>query len=1672
MVDYALWEVIENGETLPKTQVVEGVTTVTPITSVEDKDKRRLELLKAVEKRFGENAATKKTQRNLLKQQYENFTALTLTEQLILLIEFLLLALKLILPTLQTLNLSDAVIHAFLASQPHSPQLVNEDLEHIHPDDLEEMDLRWQMAMLTMRAKRFLKKIRKKLTVNGNETIGFDKSNVECYNYHKRGHFARECKAPKSQDTKQKESTRRNVPVKTTSFKALVSCDGLGSYDRSDQVEEGPNFALMAYTSTSLDSKIDAVGQNDSAAEETEGITLRHFARDCRAKGNQDSIRRDGGYNGNKAKDNGRRPAYQDDSKALVTIDGEDIDWSGHVEEDTQNYAMMAYSSSNSCFDNETLADESDSKPIEYASSESDSSVKMTTFMPASVDNAPKIDDPHKALKDKGIVDRGCSRHMTGNKAHLADYQKFEGGPIAFGSSNRRITGKGKIKADRVYNLETKRVEENLHVNFLENKPNVAGKGHAWMFDLDYLTNSMNYEPVSVKNQANKSAGPKEANNSVGTEANTDQGANSKEIDLYDEHFVLPIWSAYSTTEELEKLKRQEKEANDAVRKETTHESVVTDINNLETTMTVSPTPTTRIHTIHPKTQILGDPLSAVQTRSKVHKNSEAYTIVRYIQKQQRNNHKDFQHCLFACFLSQIKHKKISQVLEDESWVDAIQEELLQFQIQKKEDGIFISQDKYVAEILKKFDFLSVKTASTPIETQKPLVKDEEVADVDYVLVLDFRRLISWQCKKQTIVATSAIEAEYVAAVHCYGQVLWIQNQLLDYGFNLMNTKIYINNESTVCIVKNHVFHSKTKHTEIRHHFIRDAYEKKLIQVLKIHTDDNVADLLTKAFDVSSKELASPKQTALGKDESNPLIVDSLLKTIWLSIHHVIAIKHWLFQSKRPLILKLKRKVKKLEKQRRSKSSGLKRLRKVGTSQRIESSTKTVIAIDADEDITLIDMETKVDLGAELQGRLEEKDEVNADAKEVNAAEPTVFDDEEVTMTMALTLIKMKAEKARILDEQMAKRLHDEEVKQATAREKQEQDDFKRAKELQQQWDQKQENIDWNVVVKQMQEKQLNNIRKYQSLKRKPISVAQAKKNMILYLKNMARYKMTHFKGMTYDQVRPIFEREYNKVQTFLKPDRDEEPIKKRCAKETLLQESFKKLRAEVKVSGSESKQDTPIDDPKEVSKEDVKNMLEIILVSEFKVEALQVKLVKERFSTAVPTVDKEKALWVELKRLFEPDADDVIWKLQRYMHYPIIWKLHSNCGVHQVSSTTRKHDMYMLAEKDYPLSNGVMTLMLSTKLQVEEDSEMARDLVMKIFIKANQPKSKSLDTSSKLDEFANEPVDENSKAKSSNKEPKVDRRNNDALIIEEWVSDNKEDDNLQIDLQDKEVTDSGCSRHMIGNMSYLTDYKEINEGYVAFGGNPKRGKITGKEMCDKKNSVLFNETGCIVLSLNFKLIDESQVLLRVPRKNNMYSVDLKNIVPKGGLTCLFAKSTSYESKVLHRRLGHLNFKTMNKLVKGNLVRGKFNGNANEGFFVGYSLHSKVFRVFNSRTRIVEENLHIRFSDNTPNVVGTKANDNAGQARKENAPVKDYILLPLWTAGLPFSQESKSSQDDGFQPISDHENKVYEDPRQESKCKDQEKENNVNNTNNVNAAGTNEVNADGGNASIELPFDP
>ncbi|GJR30016.1 putative ribonuclease H-like domain-containing protein [Tanacetum coccineum] len=639
-------------------------------------------------------------------------------------------------------------------------------------------------------------------------------------------------------------------------------------------------------------------------------------------------------------------------------------------------------------------------------------------------------------------------------------------------------------KAFRVYNLETKRVEENLHITFLENKPNVAGKGPTWLFDLDYLTDSMNYQPVRSENQANKHAGLKEANHNVGTKDNIDAGDSEIEAESAQDYFVLPIWSSYTSTvknskaknageepnkhpdlkthekpvdkedqvflDELERLKRQEKDANDAaeaLRKEFAQdtedlllqagaakasstntvntastpvstaspygglsftdltntdqddseipaleeiydnptagiftnasydEGAMADFTNLETIVNVSPIPTSRINSIHPSTLILGDPKSAVQTRSKVTNSSRAHAFVRRTAAIQDSESLDS--CRFAgkkaigtkwvyrnkkdergimvrnkARLVAQGHRQEEEIDYDEVFAPVARIKAIRiflafasymgfivyqmdvksaFLYGKIDEEVYVSQPlgfidpKYPKKVYKVVKALYglhqaprawYATLSTfllkngyrrgtidktlfikkdkhdiftPIETQKPLVKDEEASDGDvhlyrsiigslmyvtasrpdimFAVCACFRFQVTPKTSHLSAVKrifrylkgkpklglwyprvssfdleaysdsdyaeanldrkSTTGEAEYVAVANCYGQVLWIQKS------------------------NNPVFHSKTKHIAIRHHFIRDAYEKKLIQVLKIHTDDNVADLLTKAFDLS-----------------------------------------------------------------------------------------------------------------------------------------------------------------------------------------------------------------------------------------------------------------------------------------------------------------------------------------------------------------------------------------------------------------------------------------------------------------------------------------------------------------------------------------------------------------------------------------------------------------------------------------------------------------------------------------------------------------------------------------------------------------------------------------------------------------------------------------------------
>ncbi|GJV13087.1 ribonuclease H-like domain-containing protein [Tanacetum coccineum] len=346
---------------------------------------------------------------------------------------------------------------------------------------------------------------------------------------------------------------------------------------------------------------------------------------------------------------------------------------------------------------------------------------------------------------------------------------------------------------------------------------------------------------------------------------------------------------------------------------------------------------------------------------------------------------------------------------------------------------------------------------------------------------------------------------------------------------------------------------------------------------------------------------------------------------------------------------------------------------------------------------------------------------------------------------------------------------------------------------------------------------------------------------------------------------------------------------------------------------------------------------------------------------------------------------------------------------------------------------------------------------------------------------------------------------------------------------EDQGYVDSGCLRHMTGNMYYLSDFKDFDGGYVTFGGGAKRGKITSKgtlktgkldfedmyfvkelkfnlfsvsQMCDNKNGVLFIDTGCFDLSSDFKLTDESQVLLKVPRKHNMYSVDMKNIVPKESLTCLVAKATLDESMLWHRRLGHINFKTIIKLVKENLVRGlptkrfendqtyvaclkgkqhkafltpalsfmrpfgchvtilntlnylgNIDGKSDEGFFVGYSMNSDGPKwLFDIDVLTKSMNyVPVVAGTNSNDFVGTKESIGTSHSSKETGSSQDYILMPLWKDGSLFDSSSKNASNYEPQPPSDAGKKDDEGVCKESGIDDQERP--KNNTQDVNTAG-------------------
>ncbi|GJX26194.1 putative ribonuclease H-like domain-containing protein [Tanacetum coccineum] len=652
-------------------------------------------LWEAIKARFGGNKESKKMQKTILKQQYMNFTA-SRSEGLDKTYDRSLPSawnnIALIMRNkvdLDELSMDNSYNNLKV------PQLDNEDLEQIGTDDLEEMDLKWQVAMLTMRVKRFLKKTGRNLNFNGKENVFFDKTKVECYNYHRRGHFARECRAPRNQGNRNGYAPRRIIPVETPT-NALVVQDGIcGSYHSSilktSQMNENElhdcHLNKSEVFESASDSSVNEIEEENNQVNEyksDETISSVPRIESIASKSSKDSLEQ-----------------HKDVSPSAPIIaewESDSDDFSNKSGQVTINTAKQTSKAAASIVLTARTW-------LNIAAPKS----KLNRALPKTYSyfkaHSPKI---LVLLKEKGNAVKFLSMLIWRLIRKVIDHISNDGGsymPKRFDyvDPQGRLKSPGKFdgKADEgflvrysinskafgVFNTRTRKVEENLHINFLENKPNVAGSGPEWLFDIDSLTKSMNYEPVTAGNQTNSDTGIK-------TNVNVGQAGQEKASDH--EYILLPLIlsnSPLSSTSqstdnkdvdrdfraELVNLLVQQKEgySNNTNRVSTVNPSVSADeqgfdnIDDQESidsstqdVNTVGPsinTASKNINTgssnINTASPIPNDPTPL--TRRMSQQNLEELGLVSYIKKQRRTNHKDYQNCLFACFLSQIEPKKV-----------------------------------------------------------------------------------------------------------------------------------------------------------------------------------------------------------------------------------------------------------------------------------------------------------------------------------------------------------------------------------------------------------------------------------------------------------------------------------------------------------------------------------------------------------------------------------------------------------------------------------------------------------------------------------------------------------------------------------------------------------------------------------------------------------------------------------------------------------------------------------------------------------------------------------------------------------------------------------------------------------------------------------------------------
>ncbi|GJS81527.1 putative ribonuclease H-like domain-containing protein [Tanacetum coccineum] len=950
-------------------------------------------LFEAIQTRFGGNDATKKTQKTLLKQMYENFNAPS-TESLDSIsnrLQKIVSQNKLNLDTISfddlynnfkiveqevkrtvtsslnsssqnmafvstpsstnevnttnvqvstastpvstastpasTGNLSNDTVYAFLASQPNGSQLVYEDLEQIHDGDLEEMDLKWQLALLSMRARRFYQRIGKRITINGSDTAGYDKSKVECFNYHKMGHFARECKGPRNQDNRNRnqDNSKRTMNVEETSSKAMMAIDGAG-FDWSFMADEEvlTNTALMAFS----DSEV----YNDKTCSNT---CLKSFET---LKTQYDNLR----IELNK---------FEFD---LVTYKR----GLASVEEQ-----LVFYKKNEVMLCDQIIVLKRD---ITYKDSD------LSLFAP------PTIDLSNSGLKEFQQPEFERYRFKT-NKS------------VCENSSNEiKKTTDAPIIKDWVSDCN----EDEAEVMVLK-------------------SDNVQHKPE----QANQ---PKKGNRVTSV-------VGEQEINVV-KSSACWVWRPKIKADLSLELKV-------LVVHHTTHGHQFTMSNGQE---------------------------------------------------------------------------RIGYSRANDNWY-----------------ALTANPTIYVSLIQQFWQTVTIDTVNDG-EQQLTIIVDG-----------------------QTIAITEASVRRHLQLADADGISSLPNTEIFD-QLTLMG---YVSNDDKLTFQKGGHTHGS------------DEGSKKLNELIELCT--KLSDKVTSLEDdlKQTKKLYGKALTKLVKKVKQ---LEAKLKSTTERRKARMVIS----DDEEDLI---------------SKDTS-----KQGRMTETEYEEVEIDLNQTDDDLQWRSIIEEIDLGVLSAAK------ILADASKERAKTYTRRrrSNDSLRDSTARGLFSTSEEaqgKDQIsTDEKVAHKLNDEEMARAATRKEQERIDLEKALE------------------------QSDSIRRYQTLKKKPVLVAQARKNMMIYLKNMAGYKMNYFKGMSYDMIRPIFDQEYNKVQTLFTKDIEVEKTKtKRVAEETLLQESFKKLRIA------------------EALREDLVTLW---------------SLVKERFRSTKPIEDKERALWVELKRLFELDKDDVLWKLQRYI--------------------------------------------------------------------------------------------------------------------------------------------------------------------------------------------------------------------------------------------------------------------------------------------------------------------------------------------------------------------------------------------------------------------------------------